>query len=228
VGAATLVQTITPPTYHAGTEELVAVDLLNAKRLRCGSGALAHAGWQILNGTTNHHELAGTTGLTGLTLVDRAAAAGYTPMLAFSESLAFGIGANKSGRGAAGLRELFSTPYHAATLLGPYAEVGISVLSPVDVGLSNLFTVTEVNPGARTAYQLLASKAVATYPCDGVAGVNFRRPLELPNPVQKRSLAAQPLGHPVSVVVRFGNTLVITPRTWRDKVMDKRCCFANP
>ena len=217
MGAATLVQTITPPTYHAGTEELAAFDLLNAERLRCGSGALAHAGWQILNGTTNHYELAGTAGFTGLTLVDLAAPAGYTPMLAFSESLAIGIGANKSGRGSAGLWELFSAPYHAATLLSPDMEVGISVRSPVDVGSSNLFNVTEVNPGARTAY-----------PCDGVAGVNFRMPLELPNPVQKRSLAAQPLGHPVSVVVRFGNTLVITQRTWRDKVMDKRCCFANP
>jgi hypothetical protein len=33
-------------------------------------------------------------------------------MLAFSESLVFGIGVSKSGQGAAGLREFFSAPYH--------------------------------------------------------------------------------------------------------------------
>lgn len=223
-GASTIVQAITPPTYHLGTEELAAFDLLNAERLRCGFGALAqdaaldqaalaHADWQLLNTTFSHTETVGTNGFTGVTLGDRATAAGYTPLLAVSETLAFGTSPSKIGRGVAGIRELLTAPYHAAALVGPYRDVGISVRSPVDLGMSSAIPVTEVNPGVRTAYQMLASDAVATYPCEGVTGVGFQLTNELPNPVPGRNLYGLPLGHPVSVVVRFGNTLAITSAT---------------
>lgn len=220
-GDSTLVTTITTPVYSVGTEELAAFNLMNAERQRCGFGmlqqnaqldhaALAHANWQISNNAYTHAETVGSTGFTGATPTDRATAAGYQPYGSVAESLAYGTSASKSGRGEAGVRELFVAPYHAATMLSPARDVGISVRSPIDLGLSSLIPVTQINLGTSTNYQLLASDEVATYPCENTAGVNYRLTNESPNPVPGRNLMTQPLGHPVMLMVRRGNTLVIS------------------
>jgi uncharacterized protein YkwD len=222
--ASTIVTSVPVPTYPVGSEELAAFNLLNAERVRCGFGALAqdsaldraalaHADWQIQNHTFGHYETAGTTGFTGVAPLDRAAAAGYTPLLAVSESISYLSSLTKTGQGVSGLLGLMSAPYHSATLFGPYVDVGFSVRTPLDLGLSTSLPVTEVSPGAKTARQLLAADAVATYPCAGVTGVNFQLTGENPNPVPGRNLYGQPLGHPVSVALRYGRSLAITSST---------------
>ena len=221
VKPSTIVTAVATSTYATTSEEYAAFNLLNAERQRCGFGtlaqnanldqaALAHANWQLLNNTYSHTETTGTTGFTGATPTNRATAAGYSPSGSVSESLAFGTSPSKSGRGEAGIRELLSAPYHAATMLDSARDVGISVRSPIDLGLSSLIPVTQVSPGLSTTFQLLASDTVATYPCANTAGVNYRLTNEDPSPVPDRNLRTRPVGHPVIVMVRRGNTLVIS------------------
>jgi len=224
VEPSTIVTAVATSTYATTSEEYAAFNLLNAERQRCGFGtlaqnakldqaALAHANWQLLNKNFAHIETAGTAGFTGVSPTNRATAAGYSAVGLVGEMIAFGTTASKAGRGAAGVRDLFSAPYHALTAIGPYLEVGISVRSPLDLGLNLLIHVTQVNTANATTAPVIASDAVATYPCEGTTDVNYRLTGEIPNPVPGRNLLGTPLGHPIMVILRPGRTLTITSAT---------------
>ncbi len=61
--------------------------------------------------------------------------------------------------------------------------------------------------------QYQASSEVLTYPCQGTSGVNYQLRGEDPNPVPGRNLATNPLGHPIIIKARTGNSLQIASVT---------------
>lgn len=232
----TLVTSVTAPAYAAVSEELAAFNLLNAERGQCGFGLLAqntlldtsaknHADWMLINNYVGHIEdgAAAPQGFTGITPPDRTTAAGYSAAAAnVSETLAEDVGITSIvGYGASSVRGLLSAPYHLMGMMAPYKDVGVSIRSRDSVTSlvpNGLSRAAAFNYGVATGndYQLADSSAVSTYPCAGVTGVNYRLRGEAPNPVPGRDLAANPLGHPILVMARKGQTLVITSASMVD------------
>ncbi|MDO8778365.1 MAG: CAP domain-containing protein [Burkholderiaceae bacterium] len=221
-----LVSSAPTPTYTAASEELLAFNLLNAERSRCGFGVLAqntaldtaargHADWLLINNSTGHFQIAGTTGFTGLTPDARLVAAGYGITGSFqsnaeAESDAF---FPKAGTGVGATRGLLNAPYHMLEMIRGYRDVGVSVRDKSDVAISpnNRFDINmdfayKNSDGAQVA----AAGSVRTYPCDGSTGIVSALRGESPNPVPGRNLSTSPLGSSIGVAVDVGNTLVIT------------------
>lgn len=211
-------------TYATGSEELAAFNLLNAERIRCGFGALqqntqldqaalAHADWMLINNIYAHEENpAYPNGFSGVYPWDRAGAAGYQ-WADIAEGVSFGSNGSKLGRGAKGVRELLVGAYHAYGVLLPMKDIGISVREPADVGASTLIVPTEVLVGTTNEHQLLSANEVTTYPCQGTTGTEYQLTAEEPNPVPGRNLSTLPLGQPITVMVRHGQTLNIANAT---------------
>ncbi len=210
--------------YTSGSEEALAYEFINAERLRCGFGTLrqnaaldraarSHADWMLTYSIFSHYETQDRPQFfTGITPYDRIVAAGYTP-IGGTEIIGFGTTPSTTGRGVRGLRELLATPYHGYGALMPARDIGLSVRSPLDLGRNTLLPVTIANIAASTSFQLIASNDVVTYPCDGTTGVDYKMGQELPNPVPNRNLTRDPLGHAVTIMVRFGNILSIDSAT---------------
>jgi uncharacterized protein YkwD len=214
------------PTYTGGSEELAAYNLLNSERNSCGFGyvsqsalvdaaAIAHAEWRMINWVSSHYENQGSypTGFTGYNGGDRITFQGYTNLGGWADDMTGVLGtSSKAGRGNATIRALLAAPFHAKTVLDGYRDFGIGIRSNVDTGTSNTAVFEQVNLAYKSTQgkQNQASSEVLTYPCQGTSGVNYRLTGETPNPVPGRDLATNPLGHPVYIRARSGNSLSIT------------------
>lgn len=228
-----VVDAIQPSTYAAGSEELAAFNRLNAERRQCGFGTLrqdtrldqaarAHADWMLINNIYSHTESSAyPNGFTGTNSWDRASFAGYPTTFYTSEIISFGSTGSSVGRGEKGMREMFVGVYHAIGALLPMKDVGISVRSPSDVGSQTVIVPTEVVTGTTDGYQMLGTTDIVTYPCEGVTGTEYQLVAEEPNPVPGRNLGTSPLGHPVIVMARMGQTLTISGATM-SRVRDGR------
>lgn len=225
--AASIVTSIPVPSYAVVSEELAAFNLLNAERSRCGFGMLAqnsaldtaakkHADWSLINNSYGHFEVSTmANGFTGVRAQDRATAAGYSS-LSVTETLGGAVGQPSiTGLGVNSARSLMAAPYHLFGMMSPYKDLGISVRSVNSVtplmanGLSNI-AVYDFGVATGAYYQTADATGVSTYPCDGVTGVKPSVRGEFPNPVPGRDLAANPLGQAMLVMVRKGQTLVIS------------------
>jgi uncharacterized protein YkwD len=227
VVAASIVTSVPSPTYNVATEELAAFNLLNAERSRCGFGMLAqnaaldsaakaHADWSLINNQYGHFQSSTIPNrFTGVSPQDRATAAGYAS-LSVTETLVGAVGQPSiAGLGIASARGLMAAPYHLFGMMSPYKDLGISVRSVNSVtplvanGLSNI-AVYDFGVATGADYQTADANTVSTYPCNGVTGVKPSVKGEFPNPVPGRDLAANPLGQTMLVMVRKGQTLVIS------------------
>lgn len=229
VQPSTLVASVPPDTYGAGSEGRQAFELLNAERGRCGFGlvaqnaqldaaAQAHADWQILNNQLSHTEVTGTPGFTGVTPLDRVSAAGYVAGGVGEEISSLYYSGSIVGTGVFGVRALLALPYHQLGMLSGYRDVGIALRGSDQLGTTATRgprTVQQFNLGfTRSAgRQEPASDQVLTYPCEGTTGVFYEITNETPNPVPGRDLRASPLGPGVVVAVRSGQTLAISSAT---------------
>lgn len=222
VADSSMVAGITTPSYADGSEEQAAFNRLNNERRSCGFGTLkqdtrldqaarAHADWMLQNSVFSHTESAAyPNGFTGINPWDRSAFAGYPITYYTSELISFGSNATKAGRGDKGVRELLAGVYHAIGSLRPLKDVGISVRAPAEVGRSTVLVPTVIVTGTTNGYQMLASDEVVTYPCQGTTGTEYQLTDEDPNPVPGRNLGTAPLGQPIIVMVRLGQTLSLT------------------
>lgn len=224
--SATLVTSVSPSTYPTGSEEAAAFDQLNAQRQACGFGLLApnsnldvaakgQANWNVRNGYVGHYQTAGTPGFTGITPDDRIEAAGYALRSQFrpTDEGSTRVSPSKGGLGKSGMATLLNAPYHLSGLMSSFKDVGISVLSPVEVAGATLAGATlQVNLAYKNAAgsQLLDASVVATYPCEGSTEIIRQLTNETPSPVPGRDLSRTPLESSVYVAVRDGNTLAIT------------------
>lgn len=226
----TIVTTAPPaPTYASASEEEAAFNLLNAERSRCGFGYLAqntqidqaagaHAQWQLFNQVISHFEDSAVypTGFTGYSVLERLAYQSYTDIGEGSDLFSVRTGSNtKLGYGTVGIRGLLSAPFHLRGLVNGHRDIGLIVKNNIDASTpaSAIFLQIDMAYKATANKQLQASDVIQTYPCEGTVGVNYRLTNESPNPVPGRDLSALPLGHPVMIKVRDGNTLVVATAT---------------
>ena len=158
-------------------------------------------------------------GYTGDAPSDRITYQGYANLGVAGEVMVGNDGTSeKTGRGATDVRRMLSVPLFFAILTSGYRDLGLSIRSNTDVELSNSAVISVVNLAYKqnSGVQRQSSSSILTYPCDNTTGVNYRLSGDFPNPVPGRNLDAYPLGHPVFIRVRKGNTLSITDATMRN------------
>ena len=216
------------PTYAAGSEELKAFNVLNAERTKCGFGslaqnvkldaaALAHANYLKINmpkgAPFGHTEdlVNYPTGFTGTSPGERVNAAGYMP-LGVGEN-ATGIFTTPAGLDSWSVRDLLSGPFHLRSMMGIYREVGIGIQQVTTTAGASVF---DLGVPTSSSIQDQASDEVLTYPCEGSNNVVAALYGETPSPLPSRDLQRIPLGAPIFIRVRVGNTLVISDATMRN------------
>jgi uncharacterized protein YkwD len=218
----TLQTQVAAATYARGTVQRDAFDYLNAQRQICGFGLLqqtasidtaaqAHADYLLTNHLQiTHYEdrIAFPDGFTGVLPADRLAAAGYAAAPgAGSEVIGDPNASYGSTVGQAGVMDLFLAPYHGYAMLRSDRDVGIGFAT----NESRSPMVIDFGWTAQRPNQMLPASQVVTYPCEGITGVlSQSHHDENPTPLPGRNLQTDPIGHPVYLKVRDGNTLVLT------------------
>ena len=218
--------------YAPGSEQDQAFNTLNSERNTCGFGYLNHnakldvsaqayVNYVVQNNATrNHIETSGLPGFTGVTPGDRMTAAGYAPWTVASESgAAYMPTTSISGAGAYLMRGLLTGPYHMMVMLNQDVDVGLTVTTGgapgsgaqiIGAASDTPTSYLWMNLGALATSQEPASADVQTYPCQGTVGTYYQMMNEVPNPVPSRNLTTNPIGQPVLIRVRDGNTLTVT------------------
>lgn len=217
--AAAIVVTPPPASTYAG-EDLAAYNAVNTARSLCGFGYLRqnlaidkavsdHMIWMENNNTFSHF---GAPSTPGYDLGSRLRAAGYNYAHA-GEVMAQRSGANKDGWGLRSVRNLLAAPYHLLGLLDSSREIGVSVRSAGASGSgAGRFVSTVIDLAASFALppQMQGPQDVLTYPCQGITRTAYQLTNESPNPIPGRNLLTSPIGQPVFIQVRPGQTLVIS------------------
>lgn len=212
------IQSVAPAATYTG-EVANAFNVLNAERQTCGFGVLAqngsldasaaaHVSYLVANIALTHNETPGRVGYTGTTPTDRMVANGYTgSVYTTNEVMAGGVNATaQSSVSNTSVRGLLSSPYHLRAMVDSYRELGMSI---GNVSFGAIF-VSDFGYKVVDGPQLTGSDDVNTYPCNGSTGVFSELRGESPNPVPGRDLSVKPIGTPVLVRVRDGNTLAVT------------------
>ena len=213
----TIVATAPAGTY-SDADKLAAYNYLNAQRVTCGFGALAqnaaldksaqsHAEYVATNvdagraDAYGHTETGAYTGFTGVTPLDRANFRGYGGILV-GEDLTADVTAN------AAIQNFLGATYHAVGALRSDRDVGLGTAMSSTWNLP----VVALNFGLRSAAdeQLLDSKTVATYPCDGQIGVTKEHIGETPSPIPGRDFSKNRPGLVLVAMVRVGQTLTVS------------------
>lgn len=229
--ASTLVTSVAPFT-GADTDKIKAYTNLNAIRGTCGFGLLAqnaqletsaanHANYLGVNFLTHpdsqsHVENPAYPGFTGVTFADRDRFAGYAFQNGTEE---FGPAFTSATTQADVVQGLTTVGYHLAGLVGSgYLDIGIAsaVLGSGPGQTPTTASDVVLELGAKTVVlQDISSADVSTYPCAGqTVKVNSRGiGHEVPEPFPGRDYSAKPLGQPIYVRVRVGQTLAITSVT---------------
>ncbi|MGZ3237860.1 MAG: CAP domain-containing protein [Burkholderiaceae bacterium] len=226
--ASTIVTSVMAANYAGGTFQRAYYDYLNTQRGNCGFGLLQqntlldtaaqdHAHWTEVNGQSTHIENATTypNGFTGVTPGDRMTSVGYAWTSGW-EILGTTISTYGSTYGQATVMDMFVAPYHGMGQLLGSRDIGIGDIS---VAANSPFPQMEwmtVDMGSTSANppQLLGGTEAATYPCSGTTGVLTRSINgESPSPILGRSLSNNPIGHPIYIKVRDGQTLTLSSYT---------------
>lgn len=215
---------VAAPTYSAASDKLAAYQYLNSLRITCGFGPLqqsaridivaqGHADYLVTHNLMGHYEdqTAFPAGFIGADLPDRYAYASYpysmTYNLGAGEVVAMETARYGKDAGTANVMTLMSAPLHGFAMLLGFRDVGIGMSSGSG---RNRFVMNFGSTADRPA-QLLAGNAVTTYPCAGIAGLLSKTYAnESPAPIPGRNLGTQPIGHPIYLKVRDGQTLTIT------------------
>lgn len=241
--ASSIVNTVT--RYSGGAEETAAFNRLNNERSQCGFGRLAqstqidaaaraHADYQLRNNLDSHFEdkQKYPQGFTGVDEKARITAQGYLDFGAGADEYVISTSAGgKTGLGERAVRSLLSAPYHLRELMGSYRDVGFSVRSGSDVGITGgRDTFVQINAAykATAGPQVPTSSEVLTYPCEGVTGASKALYNEQPNPVPGRDLRANPLGTSILVAIRDGQRLTITNATVTKTVTGRAVALRPP
>lgn len=220
-----VVTTAQTSTYAAASEAATAFALLNSERQACGFGTLAQnskldsaatsfSTYLLANNYAGHYEDAGKPGYTGNSPLDRATSAGYNAAFIADLNTEITGVSDITGKGVFSIRSLLSAPYHLTDFIAPYREIGISILSSDTVGSTATYgkrSIEQYDLATATGAtnQVPSGDAVLSYPCDGVLGTFFELVNESPSPVPGRDLMANPLGQPVALEVREGQTITI-------------------
>lgn len=165
--------------------------------------AQAHSDYQRINDTVTHDESAGKQGFTGVSLLDRLKAAGYT----LSGNYAYGevISATSNTSGSYMAEELITAIYHRFVIFEPrFKEIGTG--ASVNATGYAYFTAdfassNGLGPG-------IGSGKIVVWPFSGQTGVttNFFSDYESPDPVAN----INEVGYPISVHADIGAKVVVS------------------
>ncbi|SDG80416.1 CAP domain-containing protein [Janthinobacterium sp. YR213] len=220
----TIQKEVLAATYAANTEQRNAYNYLNAQRLACGFGQLqqdakldvvaqGHASYLSANHLMSHYQdkIAYPNGFTGKTLADRFSAASYaavsgaevlTAPYADTYYQSYGFSYGQSA-----VMDLLASPYHGNGMLQGERDVGVGY------GVTDTYwrrVVINMGSTSERPRQQLAADQVVTFPCAGTSGILSKTYTnEIPSPIAGRDLLDNPIGHPIYVKVRDGNSLVL-------------------
>lgn len=198
-----IVVSVPPPTYAAGSGNLLVFNAINDLRSKIGSGLLAQsalldksadAHWKYIdqNGVLElHQETAGKPGYTGARAADRIAAAGYAATLS-AEAIFSTSGADKYSTCVA---EWANSVYHAALLFASTIDIGVAS-GNINAG-GNTLCVVDLATSNTQAAQLPGAGSVRVYPYANQTGVPFVFFNRTETPTPAADLAE--LGTPVTV-----------------------------
>jgi uncharacterized protein YkwD len=215
--------TVTPVEPGApaltGSTAMDGFNWINYRRSQSGLASLArngtvdlaaqgHSNYLKANNTVSHNQVAGSSGFTGATLMDRLRAAGYT----FAGAYAYGevISATGNTSGAYAVDELITAIYHRFVVFEPrFKEVGIGAASN-----SNGYTYFTADFTANGGYGAGIS-GVVVWPFNGQTRVapNFLSDYESPDPVPNQN----EVGYPVSVHANIDATVTVDSFTIRPR-----------
>jgi uncharacterized protein YkwD len=164
-----------------------------AENLLINNAALGHSEYLRTNNVMSHDQKAGSPGFTGVTLMDRLNAAGYTIP---ANGYAYGevISGTTNGSGFFMAEELITAIYHRFVMFEPkFREIGTGAAT--SAGGYNYFTADFATRGGFGPG--IAANTVVTWPYSGQTGVtpNFFSNSEDPDPVPNLN----EVGYPVSV-----------------------------
>lgn len=222
--AATLVDSVPPPTYADGSPEHASFSWINAERKRCGMGLLRQDARLDAASADHARYLAmhiDNGNLNGLTHAQDPALPGYTGGDGTARARYRGYPGGASDLLGGALTALHSNQtlfgyatYHSLAAQGGARDVGLASAMSVAWGQ----TITVFNVGvpilatdvaqALDAAQLLAGDAVATYPCGGETLLSRSHMPESPSPFPNADLTTK--GPPITIFVREAQQLLIS------------------
>lgn len=236
---ATYPTVITPANYTVQDRADIYAKV-NANRTACGFSsikqnslldiaAMGHANYLQLNDASGHAQVATNSGFTGIDLLGRGVAAGYSAsklgeIAGTANSGTLIAGTSPAGiviptaasTGKAMINSLFSSVYHLVAATSEWTEMGVgysvsSNKTPL-AGETIFYTATVVNfgvPAGSTAPEYQLGK-VRSFPCNGLTdGVSPIFTSEVPNPFPGRDFNASPMGTPVYFTSPSGTTIAI-------------------
>lgn len=174
------------------------------------SAAQNHSDYQRINNLVTHDEIAGRSGFTGVTLLERLNHVGYT----FSGGYAYGevISASTSNSGAYLAEELITAIYHRFVIFEPrFKEIGTGAAANSS-GYHYLTINFTTNNGYGTG---IGAGQLVTWPVNGATNItrNFMSDFESPDPVD----GVNEVGYPVSVHADIDASLVVTSFTMKPR-----------
>ncbi|NVM80023.1 uncharacterized protein YkwD [Duganella sp. SG902] len=180
-----------------------------SRNSRIDTAAQGHSDYQRINRTITHEQTPGLGGFTGVTLVNRLTAAGYT--LSGSYSAGEVISATTSGTGFYQAEELITAIYHRFVIFEPvFKEIGTGAAT-----IPGSYTYFTADFAAVNGLSGLGAGKFIVYPVSNQTGVpvNFFSDSESPDPVPGQN----EVGYPISVHADYGNlvtvqSFTVTPR----------------
>jgi uncharacterized protein YkwD len=174
--------------------------------------AKAHSTYQKNNNIVSHDEVAGLAGFSGIHLLERLTAAGYT--FANNNSYAYGevIAATSSTSGAYMAEELITAIFHRFVMFEPmFKEVGTGAATTAG-GYSYFTSDFTANNGYGPG---IGRGVIVTWPFNGQVNVtpNFFSNTEEPDPIPN----ADEVGYPVSVHGDLTSALTVQSFTIRQR-----------
>lgn len=182
-----------PVAYAPGSSAALALGTINGIITRCGYGSMtavqdlttaaqAHAKYEALNGyAIDHEEIPGRPGYTGGSHVERIVAAGGAQARANNASEGIGSWGGSNGRATTGI---LGAPYHLATLLGGWSEIGVGTTPDPDAASfpAGVFSDTVVLVYGGTRLNTVPTNEVRTFPCEGSTLIPSNGGPERPDP----------------------------------------------
>ena len=221
----------TTPQYPAGSQELAALNQINAMRQQCGfselsentlldQAAVNHMGYMTDQKVIGHYEPVSTDPHhTGYDPTDRMAHVGFGVAGGNQATEVISPAPTNNDGGAASVMRLASVPYHLTSMFYPLAEVGISY-QPLNFGpAAPMYTLIMdlANHASGSPAAPVYASAPLTFPCQGTTGVDYESAGgEEPTPYLNGSpldLQANPIGTPITVIGNLSDTVLLTSGT---------------
>lgn len=218
--------TMVGPNYPAATAQLQIFTAINAYRQQCGfpafqqntlldKAAQNHADYMVANGATlTHTEAAASTGFSGVSPQDRAAAVGWPAALGVGEVLAGAVWTMQTltpGQYGQSIVDAWSGGvYHQGAIADAGTVVGVGTAQKDLQGFPQVLGGLLFSNGTAPSTNMTTAGNVLTFPCQGSAGLPYKTLGEVPTPPGTSGAWGTPVtvtGNPNDMVVLTSGTM---------------------